>query len=56
MVQAKKMVFLVVQLEHISRDKYYEVFKALVAVVETYGGTLLIRALSRRNSRSHSWL
>ena len=38
-VQAKKRVFLLIQSEYLSIDKYYEEFKALVAVVETYGGT-----------------
>ena len=38
-VQAKKRVFLLVQYEYLSLNKYYEEFKALVVVVETYGGT-----------------
>ena len=36
-VQDKKRVFLLVQSNYLSIDKYYEEFKALVAVVETYG-------------------
>ena len=38
-VQAKNRVCLLVQSEHVSIDKYYEEFKTLVAVAETYGGT-----------------
>ena len=41
MVQAKKMVFLLTQSEHVSIDKYYEEFKVLVAVIETYGRTFV---------------
>ena len=40
-VQAKKRVSLLVQSEHLSINKYYEEFKTLVAVVETYGGTFV---------------
>ena len=41
MAQAKKSVFLFFQSEKVSIDKYYEEFKALVAVVETYGVTFV---------------
>ena len=34
-VQAKKRVFLLIQSEYLSTKKYYNEFKALVAVVET---------------------
>ena len=34
-IQAKKRVFLLVQSEYLSTKKYYNEFKALVAVVET---------------------
>ena len=37
----KKRVFILIQLDHGSIDKYHEEFKALVAVVETYGGTFV---------------
>ena len=34
-IQAKKRVFLLIQSEYLSTKKYYNEFKALVAVVET---------------------
>ena len=38
MVQDKKRVFLFIKLHNITVDKYYKEFKALVTVVESYGG------------------
>ena len=40
-VQAKKRVVLLIQSNYLSTDKYYDKFKALVAVVETYGRTIV---------------
>ena len=40
-VHTKKRVFLLIQSEHVSIEKYYEEFKESVAIIETYGGTLV---------------
>ena len=53
-VQAKKRVFLLIQSEHLSINKYYEEFKALVAVVETYGGTFVkLGMIKKDQKRAH---